>query len=161
MKANIGIDIGSNGAAVCISEYGHVHICRFNKHTPKEIYDWFNGMAFDYDCFAIIELVHSMPGEGVASSHQFGFNSGLIEGFIIACHIPFEKKTPQTWMKFYGMKREIVRENGKEVKEKSESKTDYKKRLRNKAEQLFPMVKMTNDIADALLIANFCKEVNK
>lgn len=161
MKAYMGIDVGKSGAAVVVAEDGTIKICRFMNATEKERWDFFNSISFDYECEAIMELVHSMPGEGVSSSWSFGRESGLVEAFLTASCIPYQKKTPQTWMKYFGIKREIVRENGKEVKEKSESKTEYKRRLRNKAEQLYPNIKMTNDISDAVLIAHFCKNTYK
>jgi hypothetical protein len=49
-------------------------------------------------------------------------------------------------MKFYGMK-----------KSKTESKTDWKRRLKEKAQQLYPDTKVTADMADAMLIARYCK----
>lgn len=158
MKAYIGIDPGSAGCAVCITESGEVRVCRFNSITEKQVWDFVNSCAFDFECCAVLELVHSMPGDGGSSAFTFGHNAGIVEGFLIAASIPYQKKTPQTWMKYYGIKREIVRgEDRKEIKEKSESKTDFKKRLRAKAEQLYPQIKMTNDVSDATLIANFCK----
>jgi hypothetical protein len=156
-RAYIGIDPGSAGCAVCIAD-DEVRVCRFSNCTEKEVWDFFNSLSFDYECVAVLELVHSMPGDGGASAFTFGHNAGVVEGFLIAASIPYQKKTPQTWMKYYNIKREIVRgEDRKEIKEKSESKTDFKRRLRTKAEQLYPNIKMTNDQSDAVLIANFCK----
>jgi len=52
-------------------------------------------------------------------------------------------------MKFYGMK-----------KTKTESKTDWKRRLKERAQQLYPDMKITNDMADAILISHYCMKIS-
>ena len=42
-------------------------------------------------------------------------------------------------------------------KDKDESKGEWKRRLREKAEMLYPKLKITANTADALLIAHVCK----
>ncbi|HUW96021.1 MAG TPA: hypothetical protein VMW58_09540 [Anaerolineae bacterium] len=49
------------------------------------------------DRFAILESVHSMPGQGVASSFSFGRGFGLWEGILVALGIPYLLVAPQTW----------------------------------------------------------------
>ena len=81
---------------------------------------------------------------------SFMKNVGHIEMALLALNIPFKEVTPQTWMKYYGMR-----------KEKTESKTEWKRRLRELLQRIMPDVKVTNDTADAILIANYCKQINK
>lgn len=158
MKAWCGVDVGASGAAVAILEDGTIKMCRFNTATDKDIWLFFEALSFDYDCKCVVELVHSMPGDGSASAFSFGDKAGFIRGCLVAASIPFIQKTPQTWMKFYSMKREIVKDPvTKKETPNSESKTDFKRRLKSKAEQLYPQLKITNDVADAVLIANFAK----
>ena len=45
--------------------------------------------------FAVIEKVHSMPGQGVASTFKFGMNYGFLRGLLITHRIPFQEVTPQ------------------------------------------------------------------
>jgi len=47
--------------------------------------------------FAILESVHSMPKQGVASSFSFGRGFGLWEGILVALGIPYLLVAPQTW----------------------------------------------------------------
>lgn len=59
------------------------------------------------DTLAIVEKVHSMPGQGVASTFSFGRAAGIIEGVLAALDIPFSLIPPQTWtkaMRLYGGK---------------------------------------------------------
>lgn len=48
---------------------------------------------------AIVEKVHSMPGQGVASTFSFGRAAGIIEGVLAALDIPFSLVPPATWTK--------------------------------------------------------------
>ena len=93
---------------------------------------------------AYIEKVHSMPAQGVVSSFKFGRSYGFLRGLLIALKIPFEEVTPQRWQKEFVTKRT-----------KTESRTDHKNKLKGKAQQLFPQIKVTLAIADAMLIGQY------
>lgn len=46
---------------------------------------------------AVIEKVHSMPGQGVSSTFKFGQGYGALLGITAALGIPTELVTPQRW----------------------------------------------------------------
>lgn len=46
-----------------------------------------------------IELVHSMPKQGVASTFKFGMGYGQLQGICAALRIPFVLIAPQVWKK--------------------------------------------------------------
>ena len=46
-----------------------------------------------------VEQVHSMPGQGVASSFKFGANFGAVLGVMAALGIPHVLCTPRKWQK--------------------------------------------------------------
>lgn len=150
-KAWLGIDPGScSGCIALINNKEEVNTIEFGKMTTQE---WFDALSFyerKYDCTAILEKVHGMPGMSVVAISAFMKNVGHIEMALISLHIPFKEVTPQSWMKFYGMK-----------KEKTESKTEWKRRLRELLQRLMPNIKVTNDTADAILIARYCYLTNK
>ena len=50
-----------------------------------------------YSLFAVLESVHSMPKQGVASAFSFGRGFGLWEGILATLHIPYLLVAPQTW----------------------------------------------------------------
>ena len=52
---------------------------------------------------AYVELVGSMPGQGVASMFSFGHSAGVIQGVLGAFEIPVIMVTPQTWKKRAGL----------------------------------------------------------
>lgn len=53
--------------------------------------------------FAVIERVSAMPGQGVASSFNFGRSYGDVRGVIGAMSVPLHFVTPQKWKKHFGL----------------------------------------------------------
>ena len=145
-KNFIGIDPGQSGGLANLNENNEVVKM---PATEKDIWEWFNENK--YNSFAVIERVHSMPGQGVASTFKFGKGYGGLRMALIAAQIPFEEVAPRTWQKSFGIS----------PRAKTESKTEFKNRLKAKAQQLFPMIKITLSICDALLIAEFNRRKQK
>ena len=85
-----------------------------------------------------------MPKQGVASTFKFGRSYGNLEAFLIAAEIPFERVVPSVWQREFGL-----------ISKKGETKTAKKNRHKAKAQELFPSVKVTHAVADALLIAEW------
>jgi Holliday junction resolvasome RuvABC endonuclease subunit len=52
---------------------------------------------------AVVEIVHSMPKQGVASSFAFGQGYGIVLGVIAALEIPVHLVTPAKWKKACGL----------------------------------------------------------
>jgi crossover junction endodeoxyribonuclease RuvC len=55
---------------------------------------------------AIIEAPHAMPGQGVTSCFNFGFNCGAVQGIIAANLIPMRLVAPATWKKAMGLSKD-------------------------------------------------------
>lgn len=150
MKCYIGIDPGSSSGCIAIiimNDKGNIErteTIEFAKHTTKEWFDNLKYFSTHYEPYAVLEKVHGMPDMGVVSVSVFMKNVGHIEMALLALEIPFQEVTPQCWMKHYGMK-----------KEKTESKVDWKRRLRERLQRIMPEFKVTNNTADAMLIAYY------
>lgn len=99
--------------------------------------------------FAVLEKVGGYVGENQPGSaaFKFGTSYGMLKMALVAAGIPFEEITPQRWQKGLGIP----------PRRKSESKTAWKNRLKDHAQRLFPAVKITLAVADALLIAEFAR----
>ena len=103
-----------------------------------------------HDKLAVLENVHSMPKQGVASSFCFGEGKGMWEGILAALEIPMELVSPQRW------KKEIMADQGKE-----------KSAARFKAMALFPsladQLKLVkhDGRAEALLMAEYARRMRK
>ena len=101
-------------------------------------------------CLVVLENVHSMPKQGVASSFSFGQGLGMWQGIIAALGLPLEMPSPQRW------KKEMLADQGKE-----------KSAARYKAMQLFPSIatqlsRVKDDgRAEALLMAAYAQRLRK
>jgi len=152
MKIYIGIDPGnaSGGITILTPEFSEVGYCiRFKDKTNKELCEEFLTLKelviSSKQLHVVLEEVHAFPLQGVVAAGKFMENYGMLKGFLIALNIPFRTVRPQVWQKFYSMHRE-----------KTESIPQWKRRLRQRAQELYPELKITNETADATLIAHYC-----
>jgi crossover junction endodeoxyribonuclease RuvC len=143
----IGIDPGQNGGIAWIHRTLHVPqaMAEPMPETERDVWDCLNIGSMETK--AVIEKVHSMPKQGVASTFKFGVGYGGLRMALIGRGIPFREVTPQQWMKAL----EIP------PRRKSDTKTTWKKRLLSIAQQWFPEVMVTLKTADALLLAEYCR----
>jgi hypothetical protein len=132
----LGIDPGLSGAAAVLRPDGSVfYLTPYSKTTPHDLVVALGEPGITK---AYIESVHSMPAQGVASTFKFGENYGLWQGILTAIGIPFERVYPLKWQTALGCK------------------TGGNKNIsKARAQELFPKVKVTHAIADALLIAEY------
>lgn len=150
-----GIDPGAGGGlGVLHVESGrYLRSCRMpmlvgGTHGTKPTVDVGRVIAFlDNVDLVVLENVHSMPGQGVASSFQFGRVFGHIEATVQALELPLVRVTPQAWKKHYGISRD-------------------KRSSLSLCHVLYPGrvdwgVKANDGVAEALLIANYWIERSK
>lgn len=156
----IGIDPGLDGCAVLIDGD---HIAFYDtptlnvgkgkqvrrQHSEQEMADLLRRIGADHpNAIAVLERVHSMPGQGVRSMFTMGQGFGLWLGMLAALEIPCELVTPQRW------KAALMDGQGRE-----------KDAARLRAMQLFPSVadqltrKKDSGRADALLMAEWGRRV--
>lgn len=139
----IGIDPGMNGALVVLNG-NMVATFPFKKLDEKGISNIFDIFLPPEPCTAVLENVHSMPGQGVASSFKFGGSFGFLKGCLHSRSIPFELISPQRWQRDL----ECLTGGDKNV-------------TKAKAQELFPKMKVTHAIADALLLAVYCRKLHE
>ena len=142
----IGIDPGINGAIACIT--GDDLFCI---PCPKTIADMNNSVEqlvkihkhTGYRVHAVIEAVHSFPGNSAKSMFTFGMNYGQWLGILAGNKIPYLQITPHVWMKHFGsMPRD---------------KKDRKNHLKHLSQQRYPEERVTLKTADAILLAEYCR----
>lgn len=51
----------------------------------------------------VIERVHGMPKQGLASTFKFGFGTGIVHGVAGALRLPVTLVTPNQWKKFHSL----------------------------------------------------------
>ena len=149
MKLYIGIDPGQSGGISFIPDNDPSKAWAIKMpETLADLWEVINewNLRID-DCdfvHACLERVHSMPGQGVASSFKFGQGFGHLEMALTASGIPYTYVTPQKWQKELG----CLTKGDKNVS-------------KSRAQQLFPHIKCTHNISDSLLIAEYCRRTMK
>ena len=139
----IGIDPGKKGAAVILSSTRNI-LDVYDYIDPLETSNVMARWKKNFDIgLAVLEQVHSFPGQGVVSSFSFGMNYGVWQGVLSAVKIPWQLVTPRTWQK--GL---VTPSDGSNAKERSLAV----------ARRLFPTEgyfkrKKDADRADAVLMA--------
>tara|TARA_R110002110_G_scaffold13929_3_gene66119 strand:+ start:4111 stop:4587 length:477 start_codon:yes stop_codon:yes gene_type:complete len=147
----LGLDPGKSGGLAIIWTSGKIEVMSMAETETgiRELFPKEEGGV------AIIEKVHSMPKQGVASMFTFGRNYGFLRACLICLEIPFEEVTPQKWQKEFSFA-------------KAKDKKTHKLNLLAKAQQLFPQLSLWKEprtlgkqktICDALLIAEYCKRL--
>lgn len=146
----VGVDPGYSGAIACLA-------CRDNKivfinteafkdstlHDLYKLFESYRAGFEDNQIFTTLEHVHAMPGQGVSSVYKFGYITGVLETCLVACQYPYQVISPRKWQAVLGCT------NRKGKKDKNVTKAV--------AQKLFPSVKMTHAIADALLLAEYSR----
>ena len=137
MKLHIGIDPGLSGGIAFIPSNGTPWAHKMPE-TDKDLMDLLRDATSIAQAKALIELVHSSPQMGVKSAFTFGEGYGRLQMALTALGIPYERVRPAMWQKAMG----CMTKGDKNVSKR-------------RAQELFPDIKVTHAIADALLIAEY------
>lgn len=153
----IGIDPGLDGALAVMSEGAITLIDTPTVSNGKKrdmdayaIARLLRALTCEQDAMAVIEAVHSMPGQGVSSTFSFGKGFGMWLGLLAALNVPHQAVAPQTWKK-------VMLADAPKEKDAS----------RVKAMQLYPQIadqltrKKDHGRADALLMAAWAQRVGR
>ncbi|MEK0326404.1 MAG: hypothetical protein QQN63_11940 [Nitrosopumilus sp.] len=173
----LGLDPGVTGGLVSL-RHGRVLEIDPMPKTEADIWKWMTGYTdtlagFEVvPVFATIEWIHpAILGVGKSSMSKLYGNYMALRAFLTAAEIPFEDVKPVVWQRAMGIpvrkphtkKREVEITKGKNKGKMriqnygGETDTQWKNRLKAKAQQLFPSKNITLATADALLIAEFCR----
>lgn len=145
-KRFIGVDPGANGGLAVIDADGSVQCVRMPAEE-LDLWRWVRDHA--EKSIACVELVTGYVGDAGnpgSAMFKFGRSSGGVTMALTAAGIPFEMVAANAWQRSLGV----------ECRGRGESKTSFKNRLKAKAQQLHPTIKVTLATADALLIATHC-----
>lgn len=146
----IGVDPGVSGGIAIIDSSGRVVLATKMPETDRDIFNTFTIDSVRYKARAVLEKVNpgvfGRPGAkmGVVSAFTFGGNYRALKMALTAADVPFDEALPVKWQTFLG-----CRSGG----DKNITKA--------RAQQLFPHVKVTHAIADALLLAEYCRRTER
>lgn len=155
MKKNIiAIDPGAHGGIAVLDIDGEVVEVVKMPDTMADIYEFLSKYSSSMHPLEILsspvcyleDVGHGMPGQSSVATAKFARHCGHLEMALLALEIPTHTVTPQKWMRHYQL-----------GKSSEYSKTEWKNRLKSKAQQLFPHLGKTLSLAtsDALLIASY------
>ena len=105
--------------------------------TPRDLWDF---LRYCGAAKAALEIVHSSPQMGVKSAFTFGQGYGQLQMALTGAGIQWRGVRPQVWQK----EMQCLTKGDKNVS-------------KARAQQLFPKLKITHAIADALLIAEWLR----
>lgn len=138
----IGIDPGAaGGIGVYSITQGRLIMAIKMPETPTDLLAFLKLHSLNSKCY--LEKVGGIPGNGANAMFNFGRGYGHLEMALLACRISTETVTPQKWQKEFQL-------GGRG---KTMSKTEWKNKLKAKAQQLFPTFNVTLATCDAMLIA--------
>ena len=141
----IAIDPGNNGGITIYSvEDKRVIESIKMPSTPQELLNLLRIYSFNSICY--LEKVQGLPGMSGGGMFTFGRGYGHLEMALLCCKIPTMSVTPQKWQK------ELQLGN-----RGNKSTTEWKNKLKAKAEQLFPYLRITLAVSDSLLILQYAK----
>ena len=99
----IGVDPGKKGF-MCVyddSYCGYKHYPLFHgNRINRDMIEELKRLSESNSIMAVVEQVHSMPHQGVASTFSFGTSYGMILGALETLGIPYCTVTPGKWQKF-------------------------------------------------------------
>jgi len=142
----IGIDPGLSGGIAVLEPDGSVVEAVKMPGTMMDIYNFLKGYSGSgYVCY-MEQVGHGMPGQSSKATATFARHCGHLDMALLALGIATNTVTPNKWEKSYQLGRS-----------KEYSKTEWKNRLKAKAQQMFPSIgkKITLSTCDALLLAEY------
>lgn len=153
-KYYLGVDPGWSGEFIIITSGKNysTYVARCpGDASDKDLYEWLKEWAETGTLFATIEKVQGFigtMGQPASAAFKFGHSFGRDLMALTAANIPFEEVIPHMWQKRMGIPSRRT--------SAGESQKDWKNRLKEHAQRLFPVgIKITLANADALLIAEY------
>lgn len=146
MISVLGIDPGSSGGFAIVSDNGAA-TCWPMPDTERDVWESIRHAVGEYDVrMAFIELVRSTPQMGVSSAFTFGRNLGMLRMALVAREVAFQEVSPAKWQRMFSLPT---------LREAGESITAKKNAHKARAQELYPTLRLTHAVADALLIATW------
>lgn len=146
----LGIDPGCSGGVALLCKTHILNTWTIARLTRHELFtvlqNSIRGAGLDHYTYAFIEKVHAMPKQGVSSTFKFGVAYGEQRMALVAAGIPFDEVLPRKWQQAAGLSYP-----------KGSTQTERKNLGKQRAQELYPGIKVTHAIADALLIASACR----
>jgi hypothetical protein len=154
----LGIDPGASGGIAVVTADGVVDRLIPRKKVESVAALWAVFDDLPYVTRAAVErntgyvggyagvLPGGLTGNTGSSMFKLGVSYGSYLMALAASGIPYDEVMPATWQRGVGVDPR-----------RGATKTEFKNRLRERAAELFPGVRVTLQVSDALLVAEFCR----
>jgi hypothetical protein len=145
VRIYLGIDPGKTGAIAVLNEDGALVCTHAMPNTVADLVHLLRPYG-DEEARAVLERVQVWAGNqmGKGSCFEFGRGYGRLEAALAAAFIPFDLVQPAKWQ---GVLSCLSKGN--------------KNITKARAQGLFPRATVTHAIADALLIAEYCRRLHR
>lgn len=173
MKTIIAIDPGASGGISILHQTGEVESIAM-PDTPQDLFHSLARAALESmaNVKAFVEEVGGyIGGEFQPGSAMFTFGRGFgqIEGILIGMRIPFELIRPQRWQKslalgtsgrikgdYTGLSPEAAKEEKRRIANTNAGiKREWKSKLKETAQRLYPNTRVTLKTCDSLLLLEY------
>lgn len=149
----LGVDPGKGGGLAILAGSFHSTslVCTTGMPaTERDVWEWINNHKL-YTTIAAIEWIHpAILGVGKSPMSKLYGSYMALRMALIGAGIRFEAVKPIVWQRAVGVS----------ARKKTETPTQWKNRLKQRAQELFPTTTVTLATADALLIAEYCRRTN-
>jgi hypothetical protein len=147
----VGIDPGLGGGIAAIDARGTIIRVARMPRRDRDIIRIFRELKKLDTCFGMLEDVWSTPQMGVVSAFTFGVGKGKLLMALCATGMPYAKVAPIKWQNVMDCR------TPKEVRAELGHKDKNINRAR--AMEVFQLAEVTHALADALLLAEYCRRV--
>jgi Holliday junction resolvasome RuvABC endonuclease subunit len=140
----LGIDPGDHGAAALVNWPDFAEVHPLHGLSLEGLRDLIGEIKEKYDLrFTFLEHIGPRPSwmRGSIATNKLSRHAGAISMALTGHNLNFQEVEPQVWQRALGC---LNRGGNKAIS-------------RKRAMELFPEIKVTNEIADALLIAYHCQ----
>lgn len=165
-KTYIGIDPGEKGFITVGTPDGQFQFFSIADHTELQIASFLGDVKRDCPSpVAAMEDVHAIFGSSAKATFNFGRIVGLLQGLLIANHIPYVLVPPKAWQgEIWGFNDKVYR-----YKVDGKKMVDTKGTSFNAAHRLYPDVdlrrtpackKEDDNKCDSLLLCGYAQRKN-
>ena len=144
----VGIDPGKSGAIAVVS--GDVVLVYPTPDFAAVAHAFEEIWGYEEEVYPVvaIEKVHAFPGQGVSSSFTFGKTYGSVCQAAVDSGYDILDVTPRVWQRVLGLP----------TREEAGGNTEKKNAHKDLASAIFPSIRVTHSVADALLIARWFED---
>lgn len=164
----IGIDPGQNGGIAAKMLESEIKVYDMPQ-TSQKIYSLLKSITLEAENIEYVKIYIEKTGSFVSGNSgpaavKFARHCGLLEGFLIALNYPFIEVSPGNWQKFF-IGKQVYPKIPKEIQGKerkrilAQRKRKRKNKIKNKAQELCPNLKITLKTADAVGILAYGEEI--